>query len=338
MAIPLAALGIGLLPTLLGSLFGGGRPNNNEAELAAQRERDAAADARAREVKAQGAQEAARLQADTDTRTKQETDFTNQLGQLRSSEGSAANDLISSYGLDPNQFAPKIEQGFTRATSSLAPGADLTQAVNGRSIAQTILDDELRSRRIGYTQQAEQKFGTDFGSRLISDDILDETINSIIGTQKQGALDYVDRGVARGIFNPQGESAARNSIGTSYEAGRSQLGSLADGVIGNYRTQADQVRDRAFSSAQGYNFGSNIDFDSLLGQGNDIAERAQTRGSGDLLNQVGGQQFFDLGSIRNTGGEAQGTINNRDTAIGSALEDRKRRAAVGRGLGSQGAF
>lgn len=338
MAIPAAAWAIGgLAGSLIGGLFGRGRPNNSAAELAAQQQRDAEAKETARRNQERN-QFVLQQQQEEAKRLEEEQKFNQLLGNVKGSNYNLAKSVIDSYGLNSADFSPRIQSELDRMTAGFKPGTDITNAVNGRTIASSILDDELRTRRNQYQQQANQQFGGNFADKFVSSNLLDDVVNDIITSQKKGALDFVDRGTKRGIFNEIGQQGAMSKINDSYEVGRANVSNLAGGIVDNYRTQLNGVRDQAFNTASGYNFGSNVNFDELLGRAGEIGQRAQSNAGGELRGAVGGQNFFDLSNIRNAGGMAQGVVNNRDTEIGAALEQRRRNSAMSRGIGSQGAF
>jgi hypothetical protein len=337
MGLPLIAGGL-IGGSLLKSLFGRRRRGQSPEQLAAQQaemerinaSRNAANTAQTAEQQRQ-AEEAAR-------RDRELQQFNQMLGNVRNTNMSIADQVLSSYGLDPNMFRGNVQTELDRLTAGLRPGSDPTNIINGRSIAESVVNDELRRRRMGYQQQAEQKFGSNFGNRLISDDVLNSTIDDILNTQKQNAAQFIERGQKRGIINDVGAQAAQRRIGEAEQTGRGTLGNLALGIIDKYRSQANQVRDRAFNQASGYNFGSNINFDELLGEGNQIAERARNFGGGELRSAIGGQNFFDLSELRNTAGQAQGAINPRDTEVANAIANRRRMMGTSRGIGNQGAL
>lgn len=331
------ALGLG---GLLGGLFGKKRRGPSQADLARMEQERLERERVNREatLAAQQKQFSQQQQAEQQAKMQEEERFNQLLGSVKGSNYDLARSVIDSYGLNSDEFSPRIQSELGRMTAGLKPGTDITNVVNGRTIASTILDDELRSRRSQYQQQANQQFGGNFADKFVSSNLLDDVVNDIISGQKQGALDYVDRGAKRGIFNEIGQQGAMNKINDSYQTGRANVSNLAGGIVDNYRTQLNSVRDQAFNTASGYNFGSNINFDELLGRADEIGQRAQSNAGGELRGAVGGQNFFDLSNIRMAGGQAQGAINNRDTEIGAALEQRRRNAAMGRGLGSQGAF
>lgn len=327
-ASPIAALGFGL--------FGKKKRRPKEdpelARMQAQWARDdqlAAQQRREREAaEAKAAQE------------KQAAEATWRAGidPARQAAMSNANRVIQGLGLNPADFSQQLGSEFDRVIGGLGVGSNVTTALDGRGIAQRILDDELQSRRQGLTTQVNQKFGQNYGDNLIDDNALNGLVDEIVGTQRQSALDFIERGTKRGIYNDVGRNAAMSRLGEQEQSGRSQLSGLATNVIRGYEGQADRVRDNAFNSAQGFTWGSNFNLDDYLGQGSRVKSQFDTNAAGDLRGAFGGTQIFDFSGLKNTAGQAQGAINLRDTEIGSALENRRRQGAQQRGLGSQGAF
>lgn len=230
-----------------------------------------------------------------------------------------------------------IQQAVDRAIADIQKGGD-PKSIDGRNLANTVLSDKESELRTGYTKQADELFGRNYSDKVVGSNLLDSAINDILNEQKSSAMQYLDRGTARGIYNEKGRSAGLNTINQGTDAGRSQLQSLGSGVIDKYRSQADKVRDDAYGAATGFQLGRNFDFNDFVSKGNEIGQRAQSNTKGDLLGAFGGTNLFDFSKITNTAGQAQGAQNLRDADVATALAERKRRDEQGRGLGSQGVF
>jgi hypothetical protein len=246
---------------------------------------------------------------------------------------------FSSLGLDPNQYSGKLDTTLNDLLAGLGESADPYAALNGKSIADSIYNQEQTGARTQYTKLANEKIGADYGNKLISSNLLDDTIADILNTQRGSAQEYLDRGQKRGIYNDVGYSAGQKTIGGAADTARSSLSTLGTGVLDKYRTQANTVRDNAFSAASGFDLGTGkFDIDAYLGQGNEIASRAQSNAGGDLRGAVGGTNYFDLSALNNSAGQAQGAVNLRDDDLAFALANRRKQQGAGRGIGSQGAF
>lgn len=236
-----------------------------------------------------------------------------------------------------NTYQDLLQQEIDRAVSNIQKGGD-PKSIDGKNLASTVLSGKESEQRSQLTRQADELFGRNYGSRVVGSNLLDNAINDILNEQKTSAMQYLDRGTARGIYNERGRQAGLNTINSGAEAGRSQLSGLASGIIDKYRSQADKVRDDAYNAANSFQLGRNFDFNDFVSRGNEIGQRAQTNAKGELLNVFGGTNLFDFGKITNTAGQAQGAQNLRDTDVATALAERKRRDSQGRGLGSQGVF
>lgn len=265
---------------------------------------------------------------------------TKRTGDITKAKGYAqqeANDIISSYGLDPTSYADKIAAGIGRETDSLGDTGDPYTQINGQFINNQ-LQQEQSQKRAQFGQQAASEFGPTYSSTKLQPSLLDNTISQILGEQQGSAQQYLDRGKARGIYNDVGYGAGASQLGSQAEAGRAQLSTLGNDVLSGYKTKLDDVRDKAYSAASGYTLGQPLNLDAYAQEGNQIANDAQTNAGGQLRSALGGQNFFDFSKLTNAAGSAQGAQNLQDTDLMSALAQRKKANAVGRGLGSQGAF
>jgi hypothetical protein len=250
----------------------------------------------------------------------------------RAAARARADDLVKQRGLDPTQYKDMLDKEFERVASS-DPKAGFTD-----TIASSVLDGEQARLRSQFLQQADQKFGSDYGERTIASSLLDDTINSILGEQRGNAEQFLERGKARGIYNDVGYSAGRAALDSNAQVARSRLGSMASDVIDKYRGEANSIRDKAYGEASNYTLGRNLDLDRYFNQGSEIANRAQQFGGGDLRGTLGGTNFFDFSGLSGAVGQAQGAQNLRDTDVATALRERKRLGTQNRGLGSQGVF
>lgn len=197
---------------------------------------------------------------------------------------------------------------------------------------------QLEQMRVNFLNEAGQKFGTNYGKSLVGDNLLDDTINSILSEQRGSAQQYLDRGKARGIFNDAGYGAGVGKIGTLEQGARSNLATLGNDVLNKYRTEATGVRDKAYSAISGLLPGQNFSLDPYISEGAGIGSRAAANAGGDLRNALGGTSYFNFSDLTNTAGQAQGATNLRDADLATAIAERNRKSGAGRGLGSQGAF
>lgn len=279
-------------------------------------------------------QDAANLTASQAAAAKRTTD----LSSARDIATRTAASEFGAYGLDPSQYSSSVDQSLNDLISGLGDTADPYSSINGKSIADSVIQDAQNKARSNYTNQASSTFGSNYGDKLIDSHLLDSTISDILGTQQQSAQDYLDRGQKRGIYNDIGYAAGQKELSNDSSVASSALGTLGSGVIDKYRTQANSVRDNAYSAASGYNLGSNFNLDDYVGQGNDVLSRATANAGGDLRGALGGTNYFDFSDLNNAAGVGQGATNLRDDDLQFALAERRKKQAAPRGLGTQGAF
>lgn len=298
-------------------------------------------DALRSQLKAAADEKAAAEKANADALAADAAAKTKRAGDITSAQGIAdrqADDVIREWGLDPAAWEDRTDQSINDVLAGLGDNADPFSSINGRNLAEQVLTNAQKQERNKLTTEANTKFGANYSNNLIGGNLLDDVVADILGEQQTEAQGYLDRGLARGIYNDTGYGAGQTKLAAQANAGRSQIRSAADDVLSGYRSQADAVRDKAYNAASGFTLGSNINLDDYVGEGNAIRDRASEFGAGDLRTNLGGQQFFDFSGLTNAAGMAQGATNLRDSNIAAALADRKNKALNGRGLGSQGVF
>lgn len=245
--------------------------------------------------------------------------------------------MLRSQGLNLADYMPQFTSELDRAQGYLGESEDPMNAF-GPDIISSLLAGEQAKRYQQFSKEAQGQFGEGFENRDITPSILDDTINSILESQRGDALQYLERGKARGIYNDVGYGAGLASIGDAYSAGRSDLGSLGGTVIDKYRSQADAIGDKVFDTLSTYKLGDEFSLDPYVSQYQGILSNARSNAGGDLRNLLGGKNYFDLPKLTQRAGQAQGALNLRDADVATALAERKRRSSTSRGLGSQGAF
>lgn len=260
--------------------------------------------------------------------------------QIAAAQAAARTDIlgmVGERGVDASQY--NLGALLDRALGNL--GADDPKDFSGdvkENILDKILSQAQDNQRSSLLNQVDEKIGANYGDKTITSSLLDDTISSILGEQKQGGLDYLNRGLKRGIYNDVGYNAGLSTLGNEEAAARSKLGTMGNDVLNKYRTEENTVRDNAYAGASNYNLGRSFNLDDYTSQGSAIADRARQFAGGDLRGSLGGTNLFDFGQLSNRVGQAQGAVNLRDADVATALAERKRRNTTGRGLGSQGVF
>lgn len=257
----------------------------------------------------------------------------------RQSAQSRLNRSLELRGLNPADFQEAINLELDKMGATYDKTSDPKGAyADDNSILDRVVTQSQERNRNMYTGQVDQSIGTNYGDKLIQSSLLDDTIASILNDQRGGAMDFLNRGLKRGIYNDVGYSAGLHTLDNEAAAARSRLNSLGGNVLDTYRTQANDVRDQAYNAASNFNFGRPFDLNRYTTMGQDILGRAQANAGGDLRGTLGGENLFDFGGLAQNVGNAQGAVNLRDADVATALAERKRRNSLGRGLGSQGGF
>lgn len=190
----------------------------------------------------------------------------------------------------------------------------------------------------GWLAAVNKQFQPGSEYNAVPSSLLDDTISQILAEQQGSATDYLNRGLARGIYNDVGYNAGQAMLGSDASMGRSDLSTLGTGVIDKYRTNLNEVANNAYQAASGYEPGLKFSLDPYVGEYNHIIANANQNAGGDLRSVLGGKNYFDFSGLTNRAGQAQGALNLRDTDVATALAERRRKNSLDRGLGSQGAF
>lgn len=233
-------------------------------------------------------------------------------------------------GLDPSQYMDAINNQIENVAST------------GDYFSPTMADDIISRLEMGNRSSATNKvnstFTPNYADKRIDDSWLDDTINSVIGTQFGDADTALKRAQDRGQFNQVGFDRAKAAEGTARTGATSKLNSLEGDVLSKYRTELTGVGTQAANRASSIGLGDTFNLDDYTTQADNVVGRARTNAPGDLINALGGEKLFDLQGLMNQGGEAQGAQNLGDLDVAAAIDKKKASQGQPRGLGSQGAY
>lgn len=240
-------------------------------------------------------------------------------------------------GLDPAPYMAMINSELDRIQGTIGESDDPEKAFL-TPVADNYMEGEEARREREYDAQLDTAFSNSSRDTQIGSSLLDDVIGEILGKQKDNALQYLERGKTRGMYNDVGYNAGLSAINDALSSGRSELGSLGNTVLDKYRGRADTVRDRAYSELGAFDFGDSFNIDPYVTEYQGIINDARNNAGGDLRGLLGGKNFFDLSALTQKAGSAQGALNLRDADVATALAERKRKNSMSRGIGSQGAF
>lgn len=249
-----------------------------------------------------------------------------------------AEQAIIARGLDPAQYQPQIEAQLGKVQSLIPEFDSNPGSYFDANLANDVLSGITAQQRQQYKTQAQTQLGQNFDLTAVPDNLLDSTINDILSTQTGEAKEAFDRGLKRGQFNDVGYQAGVSNLDKAKTGVQAKLNSTANDVLSGYRDKIDDVSGKAYNAATGYNLGDSFNLEDYLGQANSIAQDANKNAAGQFLNTIGTTPLFDLSTLTQKAGQAQGAVNLNNLDVLDALEKKKAANAVGRGLGSEGAF
>lgn len=249
-----------------------------------------------------------------------------------------AEQAVTARGLNPAQYQPQIEAQLAKVQGLIPEFDSNPGSYFDSNLANDVLTGITAQNRQQYRSQAQTQLGQNFDLSVVPDNLLDSTINDILSTQSGEAKDAFDRGLKRGQYNDVGYQAGIKNLDTAKAGVQAKLGSTANDVLSGYRDKIDKVSTNAYNAATGYNLGDTFNLDDYLNQANSIAQDATKNAGGSFLNAVGTTPLFDLSTLTQKAGQAQGAVNLNNLDVLDALEKKKAANSVGRGLGSEGAF
>lgn len=272
-------------------------------------------------------------------KAQQKRDFETSLSNAVSGARTTGRDYFSSRGLSPDDFSGLLDS-IINDTRMKVPTLDANPASYFTTDAfASGLDNYQNLRRANYNSKVNSTFAPGFETSLISDTADDSIINSILNSQRQAAQQQIDFNRKRGVINDAGYATIENELGGQENAARSTLTGIGDSILGKKRQDLLNIRGEAGNAASNYSLGM-PEFDV-----NQYYKRAQdkaTTGMGDLEGSIrsalGSTSLFDVPTLLQKGGTAQGPINLTTADASTSLPFDPKKNASKRGLGSTGVF
>lgn len=311
------------------------QPVNPAAEARAQiqleRER-ASLDERAR-IAAQQREDAQRAR-DLDV-------FNNKLDTTFNSTRSSAIGELESQGLDLDRFTPLLDQSLQNVRSTVpelhsAPGSFF----NSDTIVNGLIDKELTKDRRDLNREFDAFAGSGFATQMLGDNTDDAIIDKLLSDRYADAATGIERSRDRGQLTNYGFDTALSSLNEQRTAARSRLEDLGRGFLEtgreSLRTIADNGRDKASTFFFGDDFDTNTFKDRINTTANDFTSGLE----GKFLNGIGNDGLFDINTLLQRGGTAQGAQNATGNSAGllAALSADNEKKSQNIGLGNLGAF
>ena len=266
-------------------------------------------------------------------------DYQNKLGAAVEGARSTGQNYFSQRGLDANSYGDLIDS-IIGETKQKVPELDANPASYFTSDAFAGgLSNAENLKRMNLSGQVNSKFAPGFEKSLISDTADDSIIDSILGRQRAMAEQQIDFNRKRGVLNDTGYSAVVGELGNQGNAARSTLTGIGDSILGKGRQDLLNLRGDAGNAASGYQFGMpEPDVMSYYNQAQTKANDYVGGLEGSILSALGGTNLFDVPTLLQKGGTAQGPINLTTTDANTALPFDSKKANTKRGLGSTGVF
>ncbi len=286
--------------------------------------------------------EAERLRVEQERAAQEaKTDAANRAAANRSAAMSAARTRamksLESRGVNPYDYMDTIDERLNYNASLLPATTEDFTGQFGDSFVDAVTSSIRDKSRNQATRWFDTNIAPNYEETLFSSTMDDPYVDSILGRQKQEALDTVTRARSRGQLDELGFTGAVNRIGELEKSGRSTAQSLSDAVLANKRSDLRKLIDQGKSAAGSLELGQTFNPQDWSGR---IQSKAKELGSsieGDVYGALSGQQFFDIGDVITKGGQAQG-VSNPTPAFLDAQASREQLRQKQRGAGQGGTF
>lgn len=269
----------------------------------------------------------------------QKAEFKTNLETAVSGARNTGRDYFAQRGLSPDNYAGLIDSiiGDTRLK---VPELDSNPASYFTSDAfASGIDNFQNVKRANLSGKVNSTFAPGFEKSLISDTADDSIIDSILGTQRNNALQQVDFNRKRGVLNDVGYQTVMNELGGQENAARSTLTGIGDSILGKKRQDLLNIRGDAGNAAAGYMLGQNEpDIANYFSQAQTKANTGLGDLEGSIRSALGSTNLFDIPTLLQKGGTAQGPINVTTAGANTALPFDPKKSNAKRGLGSDGVF
>lgn len=256
---------------------------------------------------------------------------------------------LTDMGLDADTTA-KLHGLFdtrlgTAYTNAGTAANDYTGVFDPDAILNSVVDTERSSKRGGYTTATRAAFGGIDPTADFADTADDTYINDIVGRSFTDAQSALERAKARGSLTDAGYGAGLKYLGDQNSAALSTAQTLGGAVLERDRGALSGIKDKALTTAGGWDFGQQFDPNTYLDQYN-TKKGSLTQGlGGEISSALAGQKFFDVGDVLTKAGYAQGAQNVnplqsgfQTPALGALQAERDKNRGSPRGLGGTGVF
>lgn len=242
---------------------------------------------------------------------------------------------IELAGLNPNLYSSQLENQLNMIRSQVPQGAQNVGSYFAGDIGQNVLAQALANQQNQTLSTMNMTYAPGWADAAIADTADDAFINDILGSQYDDAMLGLQRSMDRGTLNQTGYDAALGALGDQRSAAMGDLQNIGGGILSGYRNSLNSLADQGWAASQYGTLANPFDVGGLTDRINTRGESLLGGLEGDLRSNVGGRQFFDMGSLVNKGGAAQGATNSASiaTLLGNQQDKQKQR-----GLGSQGVF
>lgn len=241
------------------------------------------------------------------------------MGSAYNSNISYGRNQLATRGIDNDKYG--VMAAYQAELDRVRGGAPEIVSDPSSIFSPTLFDDTYN--RIRGTQRgkigrdADAFMGDGFADTMFADTADDDILSSILGDQYNDALGNIDRAHSRGTINDGGYQMALKELGKQKSAGNARAQDTGLGVLQSYRGQLNNEAKSFRNRIDNWDLADTLDLDGERGKLDGLKSSLSGRMEGDILNAIGGQNYFDTDTILGKAGNASG-IQNNSTALGAS--------------------
>ena len=288
-------------------------------------------------------EQAARVKAEQEAAAEKErlrNEFTTKRAGAKTTAQTDAQRYVTERGLNYDEYADDINRRIDAVDAGMPDLAPDPYSAYSSNLAADILEGIQSGRRTNYSNTVANTFSPTYAQDAFLDTDDDAYIDTILGEQRKGAMDYVDNTKKRGLLNDTGYQRAVDVIANQEKAGRSALQGTGGTILEGYRGKVNDVVSDARNAASGYSLGQTFNVDPYTTRAQSVRNSSLGSLESDLRRATNGTNYFDMQEAVNLGGTTQGPQNDTrsNAALLDAIAKRQQQQNSSRGLDTQGVF
>lgn len=228
---------------------------------------------------------------------------------LSSAEALAMEDAISYFedlGLDPQQYMPEIQRAINQTRLNV-PHLSGNVGSYFDDLGENVYSDLSNREQLRAGSALENMYSDAPGSR-ITDTLDDSVIEEILAESRQGADQYLQNLMDRGVITQSGFDAGARDLEAQGQRARGTLGELGSTILSGGRERLNDIFDEGRHAASNLRLGQTFDPNTYKGRIDSAFEDFMNNLGSKFRSQVPGN-LFETSGLAARAGAAMGPQN-----------------------------